>query len=239
MHQIKLSPHIVERAKRQRGGHLTPRPIDVSRTAHLVVDMQIGFLEVGAPVEVPVAREIVPNVNRIAAAVRQWGGVNVFLRYTHDPLERDPWTRWYQRFCGPEVAERSRKSFVRGVRGHELWPELDVQDTDWIVDKTRFSPFISGTCSLHEQLKARGIETVIITGTLTNCCCESTARDAHQMNYDVVFVADGNATLSDDEHNWTLNNLYPHFADLTLTQDLIASMGGSVAEGAALPEIRR
>lgn len=225
MHQIKLSPHIVERAQRQRGGHLTPRPIDVTRTAHLVIDLQVGFLEVGAPVEVPVAREIVPNVNRICTAVREGGGVNVFLRYTYDPHERTPWTRWYERFCSPEVAARSRAAFRRGAREHQLWPELDVREGDWIVEKTRFSAFTPGTCSLHERLMARGIETVIITGTLTNCCSESTARDAHQLNYDVVFVADANATLSDEEHNATLNNLYPTFVDLMLADELTEKLG--------------
>ena len=46
-------------------------------------------------------------------------------------------------------------------------------------------------------LKAKGIDTLIITGTLTNCCCESTARDALQMGYKVIFMSDANATLSD------------------------------------------
>lgn len=224
MHEIKLSPHIVERARLQRGGHLNARPIDISKTAHLVVDLQVGFMEIGAPVEIPYAREIVGSVNLISAAVRAGGGVNVFLRYMYDPNESVPWARWYERFCGPEVAEGSKRAFLRGAREFQLWPELDVRENDWIVDKTRFSPFTHGTCDLHEKLSQRGIRTVIITGTMTNCCSESAARDAHQLNYDVVFVADANATLTDEEHNATLNNLYPIFVDLTYANELTEAL---------------
>lgn len=229
MHQINLSPHILDRVRQLRG-HLNMRPIDLSKTAHLIVDLQIGFMEVGAPVEIPFAREIVPAVNGISAAVRDGGGVNVFLRYLYDPAESKQWASWYDRFCKPDAASGSKKAFARGAREFELWPDLDVQESDWIVNKTRFSPFTHGTCTLHDRLQERGIETVIITGTMSNCCCESAARDAHQLNYDVIFVADANATLTDDEHNATLNNLCLHFADLAYADDLTKALKASVAK---------
>lgn len=234
MHQINLSPHILERVRLLRG-HLDARPLDLSKTAHLIVDLQIGFMEVGAPVEVPFAREIVPAVNGISAAVREGGGLNVFLRYLYDPAESTQWATWYERFCHPNSAARSKKAFARGAREFELWPDLEVRDEDWIVDKTRFSPFTQGTCTLHERLQERGIEAVIVTGTLSNCCCESAARDAHQLNYDVIFVADANATLTDDEHNATLNNLCLHFADLAYADDLTKSLRASIAAQTVRP----
>lgn len=221
MHKIEISPAIIERAERQRGGRSSPRAIDLTRTAHLVIDLQVGFLGVGASLEIPFAREIVGNVNRICAAVREGGGVNAFLRFTYDAGESVFWSSWYESLCGPDAADRSRVAFSRGAEEFQLWPELDVRAEDWIVDKTRFSAFTPGTCELGGMLAARGIDTVIVTGTMTNCCSESTARDAHQLNYKVLFVSDGNATLTDSEHNATLNNLYPTFVDLVLTDDLL------------------
>lgn len=234
MHQINLSPHILDRARRLRG-HLNTRAIDLSKTAHLIVDLQIGFMEVGAPIEIPFAREIVPAVNRISGAVRQGGGINVFLRYLYDPAESTQWTSWYDRFCHTDAASGSKNAFARGAREFELWPELDVHESDWVVDKTRFSPFTPGTCTLHDQLKKRGVETVIVTGAMSNCCCESAARDAHQLNYGVIFVADANATLTDEEHNATLSNLCLHFADLAYADELARALEATPARRAAQP----
>ena len=122
------------------------------------------------------------------------------------------------------------ETFCRGCHGFELWPELDVQVKDLIVDKTRFGAFVPGSSDLHDILQARGIDTLIITGTATNVCCESTARDAMQMNYKVIFVADGNATNTDAEHNATLNNMVRLFADVMTTEELLGFLQSSSTE---------
>ncbi len=92
------------------------------------------------------------------------------------------------------------------------------------MNKHRFAAFIPGTCDLHQLLQDRGIETLIISGTLTNCCCESTARDAMQLNYKVIFVSDANATLTDAEHNATLNNMCALFADVMSTAEVVDAL---------------
>ena len=70
MHKIEISPAVMDRVKALRGRtHMFDHP-DPARTAHIIVDLQNGFMEPGAAVEIPQAREIVPNVNRISAAVR-------------------------------------------------------------------------------------------------------------------------------------------------------------------------
>ena len=77
---------------------------------------------------------------------------------------------------------------------------------------------------MHQILQDRGIDTLIVTGTVTNCCCESTARDAMQLNYKVIFVSDGNAALSDAEHNATLNNMCALFADVMSTEEVVSAL---------------
>lgn len=220
MHRIEIAPEALARGKALRGRDHVFTDIDPARTAHVVVDLQLGFMGVGAPVEVPFAREIVPNVNAISRAVREAGRLIVYLRYLYDPEEAQPWTSWYLSMIGPEAREDVSLSFTPGNPNFELWTGLEVLPQDLVVDKTRFSAFIPGTCDLHDLLVARGIETLIITGTLTNCCCESTARDAQQMNYKIIFVADGNAALTDAEHNATLSNMASLFADVMTTAEV-------------------
>jgi ureidoacrylate peracid hydrolase len=224
MHKIEIQPDLIERLTRERGGRLHIfDDIDPARTAHVIVDMQNGFMEPGAPVEVPTAREIVPGVNAISSAVRDAGGTNIFIRFTTPVGALESWSSFYARFA-PEARKAHQEAFAPGAHHWQLWPELEVRDSDLKVAKGRFAAFIPGTCDLHQILQDRGIDTLIITGTLTNCCCESTARDAMQFNYKVIFVSDGNAALSDAEHNATLNNMCALFADVMSTEEVVAAL---------------
>jgi ureidoacrylate peracid hydrolase len=229
MHKIEMSPEILDRIKGYRdGGHIFAS-IDPSRTAHIIVDLQNGFMEPGATVELPVAREIVPNVNAICKAVREAGGLNVFIRYLIDDETLVSWSSWFTDFASPERRKAMIDTFSKGCHGFALWPGLDVQSDDLIVDKTRFGAFVPGSSKLHEILQERGIDTLIITGTATNVCCESTARDAMQMNYKIIFVSDGNAAMTDAEHNATLNNMVALFADIMTTKEAVGVLGSAAA----------
>jgi ureidoacrylate peracid hydrolase len=229
MHKIEMSPDILKRLQGYRDGLHMFSEIDPARTAHLIVDLQNGFMEPGATVELPVAREIVPNVNAICAAVRAAGAINVFIRYLIDEDAQTSWSSWFTDFASPERRKAMVETFGSDCHGFALWPGLDVKPTDLIVDKARFGAFVPGSSRLHEILQERGIDTLIITGTATNVCCESTARDAMQMNYKVIFVADGNAALSDAEHNATLNNMVALFADVMTSEEVIGCLASAGA----------
>ncbi len=221
-HPIDLRA-IVDRIAERRGGVRSIYPtLDPKRTAHLIIDMQNGFMEEGAPVEVPAARGIVDNINKVSQAVRAAGGTNIFLRYT--TAEGDTaWPIFLERMG--TGADPHRAAFTPGAHYWQLWPTLDVAESDVIIEKQRFSGFTPGTCALHRSLQARGIDTLIVTGTLTNCCCESTVRDAMQLNYKVLMVADANAALTDEEHEAALYSLGWIFADLCDTDDLVERLG--------------
>jgi ureidoacrylate peracid hydrolase len=220
VHNSRLNPDILERIKERRGTSRLFEELNPARTAHVVVDLQNGFMEPGAPAEVPAARAIVPNVNRICDSVRSAGGINVFLRFTHDPHEPVRWDVFHAMFPGI-AGDAFRSKFVSGHHYWRLHDGLDRTSADPTIDKTRFSAFTPGTCTLGRLLLDAGIDTIIVTGTLTNCCCESTARDAMQLNYRVVFVEDANAALTDESHNATLNNMAALFADVTSTTDVV------------------
>lgn len=210
---------ILDRLAATRGGVRNMfENLDPARTAHLCVDMQNGFMEEGAPVEVPEARTIVDNVNRVSRAMREAGGTNVFLRYTTSDIE-GAWSVFGRRM-GPEGTKAHMAAFMPGNHYHNFWPTLEVGSGDLVIDKTRFSAFTAQS-QLHELLQARGIDTLVITGTLTNCCCETNARDAMQLNYRVIMVPDANAALSDAEHAATLHIMAMVFADLYSTNEIV------------------
>lgn len=232
MHKVSIPPHIIERVRKVRGHDHIFDALDMSKVAHVIVDMQVGFVAKGAPIEVPMTREMFGEINAISDAVRGAGGTNVFLRFTYDPGEKLPWDIWYKNYLGQNEID-AQAAFAPGAPNWQLTPELEISAGDLIVDKTRFSAMIPDTCTMDAQLKARGIDTLIITGTLTNCCCESTARDALQMGYKVIFLTDANATLSDEEQNATLISMYTIFADVMDTQRLLGLIERSTQKAAA------
>lgn len=152
-----------------------------------------------------------------------------YCRYTYDDNEKLPWNVWFDNYMSRSHFETMKAAFARGAGYWQLAPQLEIEDADLIIDKTRFSALIPGTCDMDERLKARGIDTLVITGTLTNCCCESTARDALQMGYKVIFLTDANATLSDEEHNASLVSMCAIFADVMDTSRLLELIGRSAA----------
>ena len=216
-------PHDVDhRAILRRTGrtqHLVEH-LDPVRTAHLVVDMQNGFVEQGAVVEVAEAPGVVDGINRISAALRHAGGLNVFLQYT-SPAPGE-WSNFVERL-GPKAAAHLA-AFQRQAHDWQLCSGLDATEDDLIIEKRRFSAFVAGSSDLHEILQSRGIDTVIVTGTVTNCCCESTARDAMQLNYKVIFVPDATAAMNDDDHAAALYDMGCLFADLRTGDELVAML---------------
>lgn len=223
MHKISIPAYAIEAAKTRRGKlHLYDR-IEAPRTALVVIDMQNAFTLPGMPAEVPYARAIVPAINRLAKALRSAGGSVAWVKMTIQD-ETESWSTWFDHFMTPERKAGLLKTLSRGAPGHALHSDLDVRPADLVVEKTRFSAFLQGASDLDRTLRARGIDTVVITGTVTNICCESSARDAMMLNYKMVFVSDANAARTDEEHNATLASILQVFGDVLSTDEVIARL---------------
>jgi ureidoacrylate peracid hydrolase len=98
------------------------------------------------------------------------------------------------------------------------------------MNKYRYSAFIRDSSDIETRLAALGVDTLIVTGTVTNVCCESTARDAYMLGYRVLFASDATAAKTDAEHNAALLNLRLNFADVKSTDALIALVEESAHE---------
>jgi ureidoacrylate peracid hydrolase len=178
---------------RVRGRLSNDEPLCAERTALVVVDMQNHFVAEGGLGEVPLARSIVPTINSLTAAMRDAGALVVWIQTAaNDALER--WVRLHSDVLAPDRARRRIASLDQAAEGFALYPGLDVRPEDLRVTKIHYSAFIAGSSDLDAKLRARGIDTVLIAGTATNVCCDSTARDAMMLNYRVVMLSDANAT---------------------------------------------
>jgi ureidoacrylate peracid hydrolase len=224
---------IVARVIERRGKEHSFTDLDPARTALVVIDLQHAFMtDAIGFAAVPAARDIVPAVNRLAAAVRETGGGVFWIKMTHEERCLGEWSVAYE-LPTPEFREKRIAALTEGTLGHDLWPELDVRPEDEIVKKYRYSAFLPGTSELPERLRARGFDTVLITGTVTNVCCESSARDANMTNFRTIMVSDGNAANTPDEHNASLTAFYNTFGDVMDTDMVIACLRRAVAQRAA------
>ncbi len=232
MHKVNIPQEYIDRVAGRGGRAHSVASLDGAKTALVVVDMQLYFMAEGQPSECPVAREIVPNVNRLAQAVRRGGGLVVWIQTLSGPESLDSWSVYYERMTAEKSAGRV-DGMSPGGSGYDLWPGLDVLEDDEIVVKTRYSALIQGSSNLEEVLRGRGIDTILITGVSTCTCCESTARDAMMLNFRTMMISDGCAAPDDYLHNATLNNFYLQFGDVQATDEVIALLDAAAAGAAA------
>lgn len=95
---------------------------------------------------------------------------------------------------------------------------------DLRVKKIHYSAVIPGASNLGALVRERGIHTVLISGTATNVCCESTARDAMMLDYRTIMVSDANATWSDAEHAATLDLFVAFFGDAITSAETMSRL---------------
>jgi ureidoacrylate peracid hydrolase len=218
MHPFRLPQRVIERVVERRGQVNVIDRLEPSRTALVVIDMQNTFCAEGAAAEVPMARAIVPNINRLVQAARAAGGLVAWVQMTI--TDRATWPVFLD-MVAPLRAEQIIAELRPGSRGHALWPEVQSAAGDLVVTKDRFSAFLPSACALPGILTERGIDTAIIVGTLTNVCCESSARDAVMLNFKTMLVSDANAARSDEEHMATLVTFIQSFGDVRTTDEVI------------------
>ena len=218
---IAIRPEIVARVLARRGRlHVFDR-LDAKRTALLVIDMQNAFVAPGAPIEVPAACGIVAPINRLAAALRRRGVPVIWVMHENQQGGRD-WAGFFDAFVAPGKRAQAAAALEAGSPLQALWPELEVKAEDFRVAKNRYSALIGNASQLRSLLEKHGIDTLLIAGTKTNVCCESTARDAMMLDFKVVLLSDCTAALSDEEQRATLENVIQQFGDVRTAEEALA-----------------
>ena len=217
-----ISQHIIDRVVARRGRLHIFDSLDPAKTAMVVVDMQKTFCEPGAPAEVPASRDIIAPINRLAAGLRAAGGTVIWCTHANVGVgTTSDWRNFFDHFVSDDLRSRTIESLSPGGSGQAIWEELDVQDGDVKLFKNRYSALVPGSSQLERVLRSLGLDTLLICGTKTNVCCESTARDAMMMDFKVVMVSDGTAALSQDEHRASLENIIQQFGDVMTADEIL------------------
>lgn len=232
MSNFEMPQHVLDRVMEKRGRLNVFDSFEPEKTAFLVIDMQNFFVDGVQP-----CLDIMPNINRLAGQVREAGGLVVWVVLTVAESLDGPslWPIYHDNFFTEQKMQAHKNGLTRGTEGHAIHANLDVRDADLVSEKTRFSALVQGASDLHEQLQARGIENLLVGGTLTNMCCESTARDAMMIGYKVIMVEDCNASRNDEDHLVGLTSVYQSFSDVRSTDDVIENvlgLGGSATAAA-------
>ncbi|MGO9751841.1 MAG: cysteine hydrolase family protein [Solirubrobacteraceae bacterium] len=152
------------------------------RTALLIVDAQREYFDENGALFTPHAAEIRENLVTLLDAARESATQVIFIRHVIAADGSD---------TGRMGDFDDEAAFVAGTKGVELIPELAPLASEPIVDKTRYSAFVN--TRLESILKTSGVDTLIVTGLMTQYCSVTTTRHGHDLDYRMVFVIDANA----------------------------------------------
>ncbi|MET4575277.1 cysteine hydrolase family protein [Ottowia thiooxydans] len=164
------------------------KQIDPKKTAMIVVDMQNDFVAEGVPMQSAQALAMVPRLAETLSFCRQKGIKVIYTAHVHrkDGSDMGLYDDLY-----PPIA--SGASLVDETPGVDIYPALAPAPGEHVIKKHRYSGFFATDLDL--MLREWGIDTVIISGTTTENCCLSTAREAMFLNYKTVFLSDATGTF--------------------------------------------
>ena len=179
--------------------------------ALIVIDVQNDFVEEGALIEVESIRQGLQHLREFISFCRDKGATIIFTKHLFDPKLNPVEAKLF-----PSL----HKSGLReGSKGAEIHSEVFPEESDLVITKRRYDAFF-GT-ELEQILREKGIEKVIITGTMTEVCCESTARSAMYRDFEVLFVSDLTFTSDSEVHKNTLKTIKSHFGEVMDSKEII------------------
>lgn len=178
--------------------------IDSRHAALLVIDIQNFFRRIVQP--------ILENIQKVIRFCRQKNIPIIFTQHGHTDPSSDVGV----------LGEWWGQVVLRGTEDWKFLPEIRIEPEDTVLAKKRYSAFYE--TDLENLLRSKGIRHLIISGVMTNLCCETTARDAFMRDYRVFFLIDGTATGKDDHHLATLKNLGFGFAYLITSEELAQNL---------------
>lgn len=213
VHPSKELPQaLIDKIVSRRGRLHAHNRLMPSRTALVVIDLDVG----SCAREPELTAAAISRINDVADSLRQAGGTVAYVTSQIGKPERLAAT------LGAERAAMYEAETQPGGIGTKLAPSLDVVPEDLRTTKQGASAFFPGRCDLHQQLEAKRIESLLIAGLVTNVCCESSARDATELGYEVTMISDGNVGHSFGLHEASLATFYRSFGDVRPAADVVA-----------------
>ncbi len=177
-------------------------------TALLVVDMLKDFFDDGGAMVLEGGKALYAPHQKLLAAARA-ARMPVF---------------WLNQSLPPDdsLFEMRAVHCLAGSWGAEVVDELPVEESDIVIPKRRYSGFFQTTLDL--ALRERGIDTVIVTGVVTNICVRSTVHDAFFLRYKVLVPQDLVMATSPQAQEVTLYDIDTHYGDVTNLENILAAL---------------
>ncbi|SMO57570.1 cysteine hydrolase family protein [Halorubrum cibi] len=172
-------------------------PYDPADTAVVVVDMQNGFCHPDGSLHAEPSEAAIGPVTDLVARAREAGARVVYTRDVHPPEQFED-THYYDEF------DRWGEHVVEGSWDAELVDDLDVRETDHVVEKHTYDAFYR--TDLEGYLDAHGIDDLLICGTLANVCVLHTAGSAGLRDYRPVVVEDALGYITADHREYAVDH---------------------------------
>jgi ureidoacrylate peracid hydrolase len=186
--------------------------LNSDRSALLVIDMQCFFLDPDSPTFTCGGLAVLNNVKQLIEAFRAAGRPVIFTRHVHHPdgLDAGIMGWWWQGMCR------------EGTPESEVPEEIAPLPGEKVILKHRYSAFYN--TDLETVLRCLKVEDLVISGIMTNMCCESTARDAYYRDYRLFFPADATGSVIEEMHLASLLNLSWGFAYVNTAEEILTQL---------------
>lgn len=173
--------------------------IAAPKTALLIIDMNNNFLKGGMPFEIPSGREIIPNLKELIEVCRS---LKIPIIYFTQVYRRDGSNVGLAPALSNLDLPPKGEVACDGTGGIEIYDELKPEEKDIIIKKPRYDGFYF--TDLESVLRGLGVDTLIITGVVTDCCINFTAASAFQRGFKVIVVSDCTAARDKETQEITL-----------------------------------
>jgi nicotinamidase-related amidase len=198
----------------------------IDRFAHpalLVVDMQNDFVRLGAPLEVPQARETIAAHQLLLTTCRELEIPIVYTKFVAGPRRTLMW-EWSPELAPPICScwkgfPRYYPDVDKELDCSEIVDELCPEPGDPIVEKFGYGAFHN--TNLDDLLKARHVQSVLITGTVTQICVEESARESFKRGYPTTIVSDAVSSYVPDLHAAVLKNFARKFGWVSPMEEVL------------------
>lgn len=186
--------------------------LNAQKSALLIIDMQNFFLDSSSPAFLCAGLAILPNLEKLIQFARKAKVPVIYTAHVHHSEKIDVgilgW--WWKEMC------------IEGTEESKIHPQIEPKRNEKIIYKHRYSAFYN--TDLETILRCMEIEDLIISGVMTNICCESTARDAYFRDFRTFFLADATAASTEEMHRASLLNMAYGFSYVTTTEKIIRRM---------------
>ncbi len=200
--------------------------IAIKKTALLVIDMQNDILKTkkepfSAVTKMAESKGVIGNTAKVIAAARQVAMPIIFTNHVHRKDNADAVPTITDRMLqGPVVSYG--EALVEGTPGAAIVDELKPALGDHVIYKRRGSSFY-GT-DLELMLRSRGIDTLIITGVITNGCIQATVQDARERDFHVIVLSNCCATMMPEDDDYFITKVFPGSGRVRTSDEIIAAM---------------